>query len=75
MAVSRYLNNEKKKTGEGKTVYKTKRLKKIPLKNDDIYVATQTGDRLDLLANQYYGSPLIGGLLLMLITYMMVSWD
>ena len=24
---------------------------------DDIYVATQTGDRLDLLANQYYGSP------------------
>ena len=49
MAVSRYLNNEKKKTGEGKTVYKTKRLKKIPLKNDDIYVTTQTGDRLDLL--------------------------
>ena len=32
-------------------------LKKIPLNNDDIYVATQTGDRLDLLANQYYGSP------------------
>ena len=57
MAVSRYLNNETKKTGEGKTVYKTKRLKKIPIKNDDIYVASQTGDRLDLLSNQYYGSP------------------
>ena len=42
---------------EGKTVYKSKRLKNIPLKNDDIYVATQTGDRLDLLSNQYYGSP------------------
>ena len=26
-----------------------KRLKNIPLKNDDIYVASQTGDRLDLL--------------------------
>ena len=57
MAVSRYLNNETKKTGEVKTVYKTKRLKKIPIKNDDIYVASQTGDRLDLLSNQYYGSP------------------
>ena len=57
MAVSRYLNNETKKTGEGNTVYKTKRLKKIPVKNDDIYVASQTGDRLDLLSNQYYGSP------------------
>ena len=57
MAVSRYLNNETKKTGEGKTVYKTKRLKTIPVKNDDIYVASLTGDRLDLLSNQYYGSP------------------
>ena len=32
MAVSRYLNNEKKKTAEGKTVYKTKRLKKNTFK-------------------------------------------
>ena len=57
MAISRYLSNKTKKTPDGKTVYKSKRLKNIPLKNDDIYVATQTGDRLDLLANQYYGSP------------------
>ena len=57
MAISRYLSNPKKKTPDGKTVYKSKRLKNIPLKNDDIYVATQTGDRLDLLSNQYYGSP------------------
>ena len=57
MAISRYLNNDTKKTPDGKTVYKSKRLKQIPLSNDDIYVATQTGDRLDLLANQYYGSP------------------
>ena len=57
MAISRYLNNDTIKTPDGKTVYKSKRLKKIPLSNDDTYVATQTGDRLDLLANQYYGSP------------------
>ena len=53
MAISRYLNNDTKKTPDGKS----KRLKKIPLSNDDVYVASQTGDRLDLLANQYYGSP------------------
>ena len=57
MAISRYLNNDTKKAPDGKTEYKSKRLKKIPLSNDDIYVASQTGDRLDLLANQYYGSP------------------
>jgi len=57
MAISRYLNNNTKKAPDGKTVYKSKRLKRIPLSNEDIYVASQTGDRLDLLANQYYGSP------------------
>ena len=57
MAISRYQNNKTKQSADGKTVYKSKRLKRIPLKNDDIYVATQTGDRLDLLSNQYYGSP------------------
>ena len=35
---------------------------------------SQTGDRLDLLSNQYYGSPVFTGGLLMLITYMMGSW-
>lgn len=57
MAISRYHKNITKKSTDGKTVYKSKRLKRIPLSNEDIYVATQTGDRLDLLANQYYGSP------------------
>ena len=57
MAISRYQNNKTKQSADGKTVYKSKRLKRIPLKNDDIYVATQTGDRLDLLSNQYYCSP------------------
>ena len=73
MAISRYQNNQTKKTPDGKTVYKSKRLKKIPLKNNDIYVATQTGDRLDLLINIMVHL-LTGGLLLMLTIYMMVSW-
>ena len=29
MAVSRYLNNDTKKSADGKTVYKSKRLKRI----------------------------------------------
>ena len=29
----------------------------IPESNDDIYVITQYGDRLDLLANQFYNDP------------------
>ena len=29
----------------------------IPEKDSDIWVITQSGDRLDLLANQYYGNP------------------
>ena len=57
MAISRYHKSKTKNTADGKTVYKSKRLKRIPLKNDDIYIATQTGDRLDLLSNQYYGTP------------------
>tara|TARA_R100000008_G_scaffold71686_1_gene49603 strand:+ start:617 stop:868 length:252 start_codon:yes stop_codon:yes gene_type:complete len=27
--------------------------------NDDIYVITEYGDRLDLLADQYYGDPML----------------
>ena len=58
MEISRYQNNQTKKT-RWENLYKSKRMKKIPLNNNDIYVAIQTGDRLDLLSNQYYGSPLL----------------
>ena len=34
---------------------KTTLYNSIPLSNNDIYVITQAGDRLDLLANEYYG--------------------
>ena len=61
-AISRYLNNDTKETPDGKKVYKSKRLKSIPLKMMTFMQSITNGDRLDLLSNQYYGSLLIGGL-------------
>jgi phage tail protein X len=51
---SRYRNNETKKTNDGRTVYRSKIYPNIPLRDTDIYVATETGDRFDTLAYQYY---------------------
>lgn len=53
--MSRYSNNETQKLKEGKVVYKSKIYPKIPLKDTDIYIVTQTGDRVDTLAQQFYG--------------------
>ena len=44
---SRYKNNNKIKLENGKRVYRSKIYPNIPLKDSDIYVVTQTGDRLD----------------------------
>ena len=51
---SRYKNNEIKNTNDGRRVYRSKIYPQIPLSDDDIYVASETGDRLDTLAYQYY---------------------
>ena len=45
--ISRYDNNEIKKTIDGRTVYRPNIYPNIPLRDDDVYVATETGDRLD----------------------------
>ena len=37
-----------------KRVYKALKYPEIPLSVDDLYVITTDGDRLDLLANQFY---------------------
>ena len=52
--MSRYRNTriERKKN---KSYYKTTIFDKVPKSDNDIYVITQYGDRLDLLANQFYG--------------------
>jgi hypothetical protein len=52
--MSRYGNNPIKKLKDGREVYQSKIYADIPLRNDDVYVVTQTGDRLDLLAYEYY---------------------
>ena len=52
---SRYETTETKKTFDGKLVYRPKIYPNIPLRDDDIYVATETGDRLDTLAYDFYG--------------------
>jgi nucleoid-associated protein YgaU len=52
---SRYENNSTKKINDGKVVYQARIYAKIPLSDNDMYVATETGDRLDSLAFQYYG--------------------
>jgi nucleoid-associated protein YgaU len=51
---SRYENNETKKLNDGRVVYKSKLYPKIPKSDQDIYIVTQAGDRLDTLANQFY---------------------
>jgi len=53
---SRYKNNNKRKLDDGKRVYRSKIYPNIPLKDSDIYVVTQTGDRLDSLASQFYSN-------------------
>jgi len=57
MSNRRYYNNQTKKTFDGRTVYRPKIYPNIPLRDDDVYVMTEMGDRLDTLANQYYKDP------------------
>lgn len=51
---SRYRNNRRKKLRDGRTVYRSTIYPDIPLRDSDLYVASETGDRLDTLAYQYY---------------------
>lgn len=52
---SRYDRNPIQKLKDGREVYRTKIYPNIPLRDSDIYIVTQGGDRLDTLAYQYYG--------------------
>lgn len=52
---SRYQNNKVQKLKDGRQVYRTKIYPNIPLSDNDTYAVTQTGDRLDTLAHQFYG--------------------
>lgn len=52
---SRYTNNKIQKLKDGRNVFRTKLYPNIPLSDSDIYAVTQTGDRMDTLAHQFFG--------------------
>ena len=53
---SRYKNTEIRNTQDGRRVYRSKIYPDIPLSDTDIYVVTETDDRFDTLAYQYYNN-------------------
>lgn len=53
--MARYQFTPKRKSKTGKESYKNIKYPNISLKNTDIYVITNKGDRFDTLANQFYG--------------------
>jgi hypothetical protein len=53
---SRYRNNDLKQTIDGRLVFQSKIYPNIPASDDDIFVATETGDRFDTLAHQFYNN-------------------
>jgi nucleoid-associated protein YgaU len=55
--MERYKNIDIKKSENNKRVYKTTIYPKIEVEEDDVYIFPNRSDRLDLLANQYYGDP------------------
>jgi len=54
MSSSRYQNSKTKKLYDGRTVFRPKIYPNIPFRDNDLYVATELGDRLDTLAFDFY---------------------
>jgi nucleoid-associated protein YgaU len=54
--MGRYSDTKLRKDKQGRTHRVTTIYKDIPETNEDIWVITTYGDRLDLLAYEYYGS-------------------
>jgi len=52
--MSRYDGDNIKRLRDGRRVFRSRIYPNIPLRDDDIYVVTQTGDRLDTIAYKYY---------------------
>ena len=53
--MSRYKNTRKKINKKGKRVFRPTMYPKIPMKDSDIFIYPKFGDRLDNLAQKYYG--------------------
>lgn len=52
--MGRYDNDTERELTDGRRVFRSKLNPNVPLRDDDIYVVTQTGDRLDTIAAKYY---------------------
>lgn len=52
--MGRYNNNTEKTLKDGRKVLRTRIFPNIPLRDDDVYIVTQSGDRLDTISSQYY---------------------
>ena len=53
--MKRYENNKTKIDKDGKRVYTSTYYPKIPLSNSDRFIQTKEGNRLDNLAQTFYG--------------------
>lgn len=53
--MNRYQDIIITKDSEGIRYYRNSKYPRVPLSLNDIYVITTEGDRLDILAQQYYG--------------------
>ena len=53
--MSRYTNNNRKKLKDGRNVYRTRLYRRIPKSDQDLYIAVQSGDRLDEIAFNFLG--------------------
>ena len=53
--MKRYENTIVKRRENGDRVYSYTLYPKIPIKNSDVFITPTYGDRLDILANDYYG--------------------
>ena len=55
--MNRYSNTIIKRKENGDRVYSYTMYPRIPIKNSDVFITPTYGDRLDILANEYYQDP------------------
>jgi hypothetical protein len=55
--MGRYSNTRIKRKQDGDRVYSYTLYPRIPIKNSDVFITPTYGDRLDVLANDYYQDP------------------
>lgn len=53
--MTRYRLNTLQKLSDGRIVFRSRVTESIPKSDRDVYIVTQTGDRLDTIAYQFLG--------------------